>query len=108
MVDASMALIGVLVHAIESAAASMPEGGRVTLRTARDNGHVVISVHDARSGASTDVRREASLGGGAALSVVTAFVRRYGGSVTVASSGSDGGTSVVMRFPAMAVAQQGG
>lgn len=117
MAQASMALVGVLVHAIESAVETMPAGGQVMLRTARHDGHIVISVHDARSGVGEDLRKEVlsqpfSTKGephpGLGLSVVRAFVTHYGGTVSPVSPGPGGGIAVEIRFPAASVAQLGG
>jgi signal transduction histidine kinase len=107
LVETSMSLMGVLIHAIENAVEAMPDGGRIQVRTARENGHVLISVADTGPGIVEEVRREAftplfsTKGGhhlGLGLSMARAFVVRHGGEVTL-DSGEGGGTILTVRLP---------
>jgi signal transduction histidine kinase len=85
----------------------MPDGGRIHVRTARENDYVLISVADAGPGLAEEVRREAfaplfsTKGGrhlGLGLSMARAFVVRHGGEVTL-DSGQAGGTILSVRLP---------
>ncbi len=108
LAQASASLIGAIVHAIENAVEAMPDGGRVRLRTARVNGHVLIAVEDSGSGVPADVQQDAfaplvstkerpHLGLG--LSVIRSLVNRHGGSVSLSSAG--GSTVLEIRLPAV-------
>ena len=87
---ASVSLVGAIVHAIENAVEAMPKGGRVRLRTARDNGHVLIAVEDSGDGVAQDlpdafaplVSTKGSPHLGMGLPVIRSLVSRHGGSVS--------------------------
>jgi len=107
VVETSLALVGAVLHAIENAMEAIPEGGRVHVRTHRDDGHVVISVADTGPGVAEEFHQKAfapfsSTKGrhhlGLGLSVVRAFATRHGGEATL-SSGDAGGTTLVLRLP---------
>jgi signal transduction histidine kinase len=54
VVQGSLVLVGALLHAIESAVESMPDGGEIRIRTGREDGHAVISVEDAGTAPARD------------------------------------------------------
>ncbi len=95
--EISMAFVGVLVHTIENAVEAMEERGQIHIRTARENGHVVISIGTPPMYSS---HRNRPLGLG--LAVVRAFATRHGGGATL-SAGEDGGTTLVLRLPEVKV-----
>ena len=109
LVQASVALVGALTHAIDNAVEAVPEGGQVRVRTYRDDGHVVISVTDSGSGIPEDRRREVfapfvstkeppHLGLG--LTVLRAWILKHGGQVDLVSPGG-GGTELMLRLPVL-------
>ncbi len=109
--EISMAFIGVLVHAIENAVEAMQDGGQIHIRTARENGHVVISVGETGAGAAGGLPEErtppmySSNGDrplGLGLAVVRAFATRHRGGATLSAS-EDGGTTLVLRLPEVKV-----
>ncbi len=100
MAEISTTLVGALAHAIENAVEGMPKGGRIHIRTARENGHALISLGErgARmigegalpSSGSRHLRLD--------LAIVRAFATRHGGEATV-SRGSAGEITLVLRLP---------
>jgi signal transduction histidine kinase len=109
---ASISLVGAIVHAIENAVEAMPKGGRVRLRTARDDGHMLIAVEDSGDGVSTDlpdafaplVSSKGSPHLGIGLSVIRSLVSQHGGSVSLTRGG--GCTVLEIRLPAVKVSAQ--
>ncbi len=95
-----------------------PRGGRVMVAVRQGESHVEISVSDSGQGISSDflphvferfrqadsstTRRHGGLGIG--LSIVKNLVELHGGSVSVASSGTDLGSVFTVRLPLPAVA----
>jgi signal transduction histidine kinase len=107
VVEASIGLVGAVVQAVENAVEAVTTGGQVVVRTARDDGHVIISVTDSGPPLSNEVLEAAfeplfSTKGatrlGLGLSVVRAFAERHGGEA-VLSSGQNG-TTLMVRLPA--------
>ena len=103
----SIGLLGALVHAIDNAVEALPEGGRISVRTAREAGHVVLSIEDTGPGIPADVRQAAfdplfSTKGpphlGLGLAVAQTVARRLGGEATLDSAGTRG-TRLVIRIP---------
>jgi signal transduction histidine kinase len=98
-------LVAALVHAIENAVEAMPEGGEIRVRTARDNGHALISVQDTGSGVaaledafaplvSTKGKPHMGLG----LSILRGVVSVHGGTASLVSS-EGGGALLQIRLP---------
>jgi signal transduction histidine kinase len=98
-------LVIALVHAIENAVEAMPEGGEIHVRTARDNGHALISVQDNGPGAvvhedafaplvSTKGKPHMGLG----LSIIRSVVNEHGGTASLVSR-DGGGALLQIRLP---------
>jgi signal transduction histidine kinase len=97
--------VAALAHAIENAVEAMPEGGEIRVRTARENGHALISVQDSGLGlaarddvfaplVSTKSRPHLGLG----LSVVRSVVNAHGGTTSLMSC-EQGGALLEIRLP---------
>ena len=107
VVEASIGLVGAVMQAVENAVEAVTTGGQIVVRTARDDGHVVISVVDSGPPLSDEVREAAfqplfSTKGatrlGLGLSVVRAFAESHGGEATLSSDAT--GTELALRLPA--------
>lgn len=105
--EASIGLVGAVMQAVENAVEAVTTGGQIVVRTARDDGHVVISVADSGPPLSDEIREAAfqplfSTKGatrlGLGLSVVRAFAERHGGEATLSSGAT--GTELSLRLPA--------
>jgi len=97
------ALMNLVLNAIDA----MPEGGRATIRTWVDGGHVRCAVIDTGVGMSEEVRRRAlqpffTTKGpkrtGLGLSVAYGAVQRYGGALEI-DSAPERGTTVTISLP---------
>ena len=106
VVEASIGLVGVVMHAVENAIEAVTSGGQVRIRAARDDDHAVIAVSDTSCGLPESVRRAAfeplfSTKGasrlGLGLSVVRAFAESHGGTATLSSG--ETGTELALRLP---------
>jgi signal transduction histidine kinase len=94
-----------LVHAIENAVEAMPGGGEIRVRTARDNGHALISVQDGGPGVSVLEDAFAPLVStkgkphmGLGLSVIRSVVNAHGGSTALVSQ-EGGGAVMLIKLP---------
>jgi signal transduction histidine kinase len=97
------ALMNLVLNAIDV----MPEGGRATIRTLADAGHVRCAVIDTGVGMSEDVRRRAlqpfftrkgPKRTGLGLSMAYGAVQRYGGALEI-DSAPERGTTVTISLP---------
>jgi signal transduction histidine kinase/CheY-like chemotaxis protein len=102
------ALREALMHVIVNALEAMPDGGRLTLRTAHADERVVCEIEDTGRGMSPDVQRRATEpfftttgdpGRGVGLAIVHGVMTRHGGQVELQSAPGRGAI-VTLRFPA--------
>ena len=94
---------------------AMPEGGRVTISTARSGTDAVIRVRDDGAGMDAATRAKAvepffttkpfGKGSGLGLSMVYGFVRQSGGRIEIESEPGNG-TTVSLHFPRLASAEE--
>ncbi len=96
-----------LTNIIFNALDAMPDGGRITLRTAAEGDRVLCAVSDSGVGMSEDVRQrifdpffttKGERGTGLGLSVVYGIVSRHNGDIDVQSRPGQG-TTFVLKFP---------
>jgi signal transduction histidine kinase len=90
----------VLVNLVVNAIQAMPGGGRITIRTAQEDGHVVLAVEDTGIGMSVEVRSRIFVpfyttkgvgeGTGLGLPVVHGIVTAHGGTIEVKSEPGKG------------------
>jgi PAS domain S-box-containing protein len=102
------ALTELMTNLILNAMDAMPEGGRLSIGTARDEtGRVVITVRDTGIGMPEAVRRrifepffstKGEAGSGLGLSMVYSIVKRHGGEIRVDSQPGHG-TTFTLHFP---------
>ena len=99
----------ILDNLVDNAIKYTPNGGRVTIRTRHDDGHVLIDVQDTGIGIAAedqprvferfyrvDRARSRELGGtGLGLSIVKHLVQAFGGSVSLSSAPGAGSTFTV-------------
>jgi len=104
----------VIWNLLSNATKFTPEGGSITVRVALKDFRVELEVTDTgegiesaflpyvfdrfRQGDSSTTRRHGGLGLG--LSLVRHLVEAHGGTVTAASPGMGGGTTITVRLPA--------
>jgi signal transduction histidine kinase len=103
VVQGSLVLIGALVHILEGAAQAMPEGGRILVRTSRENGHAVISVEDTgrpslQMPSALPVDRFSVTDPSVVLSLAQSIVHPYGGRATL-SPREESGSALVLYLP---------
>ncbi len=105
----------IFVNLLTNAAKYTDHGGQISLRAARENGHVVVSIRDNGVGIPPDklpqmfelfaqgnrslARSEGGLGIG--LTVVRSLTQMHGGSIHASSQGLGQGSEFVVRLPAM-------
>jgi CheY-like chemotaxis protein len=115
-------MVQVVVNLLNNAANYTPEGGRISLTAAREEGKVVVRVKDNGVGIAPaklahifDLfaqfnhgpdRSQAGLGIGLAL--VRRLVEMHEGTITAESPGPGGGTEFVVRLPAAATEAHSG
>jgi signal transduction histidine kinase len=112
MVQASVGLIGAVLHAISNAMEAVADHGEIEVRTARDNGHVVVSVTDNGPGLPPTMGENAfapfvtTKGAshlGLGLAIVRALAVRHGGDAVLSSGAA--GTQLLLRLPAVDASQ---
>ncbi len=105
----------IFVNLLTNAAKYTDHGGQISLRAARENGHVVVSIRDNGVGIPPDklpqmfelfaqgnrslARSEGGLGIG--LTVVRSLTQMHGGSIQATSEGPGQGSEFVVRLPAI-------
>jgi signal transduction histidine kinase len=97
-IEGSLALVGAIVHAIESAVEAMPEGGEIHVRTSRENDHAVIAIEDSGREPVLEVDGLARFSPnyhGLVLSIVRAIAHRHGGQLTLVRRQTQGKTLFV-------------
>lgn len=107
MATTSIALLGVMVHALQGVLAAPLRGGRIHIRTMQDNDHVLIVVRATASGTGDASRKRVSayplstaqglylqLG----FTILRAFAIRHGGEATLLSDDA-GGVVLTLRLP---------
>jgi CheY-like chemotaxis protein len=97
----------VMTNLILNGLDAMPQGGRLTLTTARAGEHVVVTITDTGVGMTEEVKRhlfdpffttKGPRGTGLGLSVTYGIVTRHGGQIEVAST-PGAGTTFTLTFP---------
>jgi two-component system, NtrC family, sensor kinase len=98
----------VLVNLVVNAVQAMPRGGRLTIETQVQDGHIVCSVEDTGVGMTEEVldrlfvpfftTKEVNQGTGLGLPVVHGIVTAHGGTIDVASTPGTG-TKFTIRLP---------
>ncbi len=101
-------MLQVLINLVVNSVQAMPHGGRLTITTASDDAHVLLSVEDTGTGMSEEVMKDifnplfttkdVDQGTGLGLPVVHGIVTSHGGTVAVEST-VDRGTKFVIRLP---------
>jgi signal transduction histidine kinase len=100
-------LVQVVVNLVRNAAQAIPEGGRVTIALAPEEGGVRLTVEDDGAGMEPDVEARAfepffttkGAGGiGLGLPIVQGIVERHGGAVELATAPGRG-TRVAVKLP---------
>lgn len=101
-------ILRLLHNLIANALEAMPQGGRLSLRCRRENGHALIEVRDNGCGMPDDVRRRIfepffshgkTQGTGLGMAIVHKIVEEHGGAIRVDSAPAQG-TRVMVSLPA--------
>jgi PAS domain S-box-containing protein len=109
-------LTQVLQNLLHNAAKYTPQGGRIEISARREDGDIVVVVHDNGMGMEPDMLRSAfelfrqgqqaldrTEGGlGVGLTLVQRLVAMHGGTVEARSAGPDQGSEFLVRLPAAA------
>jgi PAS domain S-box-containing protein len=109
-------LTQVLQNLLHNAAKYTPQGGRIEISARREDGDIVVVVHDNGMGMEPDMLRSAfelfrqgqqaldrTEGGlGVGLTLVQRLVAMHGGTVEARSAGPDQGSEFIVRLPAAA------
>jgi signal transduction histidine kinase len=97
----------VLVNIIFNAMDALPQGGRIAVKTAQKDSHVVLSISDTGIGMTEEVKKrifdpffttKGSRGSGLGLSASLGIISKHGGSIGVDSTLEKGSTFYI-RLP---------
>ncbi len=97
----------VLTNLIFNAVDAMPHGGTITIRTYRDDGHVVLKIGDTGTGMTEEVRRrclepffttKGKAGTGLGLSMIYGIIQRHQGTIDIETEVGKG-TTFIIRLP---------
>jgi len=97
----------VLVNIIFNAMDALPQGGRITIKTAREDSWVLLSISDTGTGMTEEVKKrifdpffttKGSRGSGLGLSASHGIISKHGGSIEVDSTLGKGSTFYI-RLP---------
>jgi len=100
-------LRGVLVNIIFNAMDALPQGGRIAVKTAREDSWVLLSISDTGTGMTEEVEKrifdpffttKGSRGSGLGLSASHGIISKHGGSIEVDSTLGKGSTFYI-RLP---------
>jgi PAS domain S-box-containing protein len=103
-----------LTNLILNAVDAMPRGGTITIRTCRDDGHVVLKIGDTGTGMSQEVRcrclepfftTKGGRGTGLGLSMVYGILQRHRGTIDIESEVGKG-TTFIIHLPVQIVQPQ--
>src|SRR5262249_16732448 len=98
----------VFINLINNSLDAMPQGGRLTFTTSKNNGHVEVKCRDTGQGIRDDIKprifdplfttKERERGSGFGLAVVQQIVREHGGAIEVESDAGQG-AEFIIRLP---------